>query len=102
MESSSPYPRSRVDREPQKADIPEQGAGICGTSQGTDKIGMSHAQRADEEVDPAYAEYVKRELAEAEEEAQRGEGISLDEFERNVEALMDEIRTDVRAGRAKP
>lgn len=57
---------------------------------------------AEDAPDPAYSERVLRELAGAEEEARRGEGISLEEFEREAEALRDEIRADVKAGRIKP
>lgn len=66
------------------------------------RLGFPRSSRSDEDADPEYIEQVKRELAEAEEEARRGEGISLEEFERDAAALRDEIRAGVKAGRFKP
>lgn len=66
------------------------------------RLGFPSSSQPDRAADPAYIEQVKQELAEAEEEARRGEGISLEEFERDANALREEIRAGVKAGRYKP
>ena len=65
------------------------------------RLGLPSSPQPDEDADPACIEQVNRELREAEEESRRGEGISLEEFERDAAALREEIRAGVKAGRFK-
>jgi hypothetical protein len=60
--------------------------------------GPDGAAATHEQVDPAHAEQINRDLADAEDEARRlGGGMSREAFERDADALIVELRSRIRA-----